>query len=201
MEEQIIDETALWDDFTDIGIFAEFGTPATDWEELTDVELRLAQDITVDEEKALRMIKAAPKSSLAEVAKGLSKTTKEASEILAKLINKKVLNPAPASGGGMTITPTGQNILDTREPGSVLITTKYRYTGPRDEKVRPFCDRMMALNRVYDREEIDTISQRLGYDVWKRRGGWYRVPGSDPPTNIPHCRHSWQGIILRRRTA
>jgi hypothetical protein len=43
---------------------------------------------------------------------------------------------------------------------------------------RPFCKKMIELNRVYTRQEIESISAMVGYSVWDRKGG-------------EGCRHRW----------
>jgi DUF4097 and DUF4098 domain-containing protein YvlB len=43
---------------------------------------------------------------------------------------------------------------------------------------RPFCKKLMELNRLYTRKDIEDISERLGYSVWDRKGG-------------DGCRHRW----------
>jgi len=63
-------------------------------------------------------------------------------------------------------------------------------------KSRPFCERMMDMDRLYTREEINQISASIGRDVWTYRGGWYHNPTTDK--NTPSCRHNWkQNIILK----
>ena len=62
---------------------------------------------------------------------------------------------------------------------------------------RAFCKRLIELGKYYTREEIDKMSSILGYDVWKRRGGWYHNPKTD--VNEPACRHEWQPIVVRRK--
>jgi len=197
----LTDEEILnWKDDEDLAIFAEAGSPSDDYDIIENTELEFAADISEAEAKVLKTIAGDPKLSLQDLSRALWIDIKETSALLGKLIEKELLKPAPASGGGMTITPTGQLEIDRMGPGTTIISTKYRYNGPRDDKNRPFCARLMDLNRVYDRAEIDGLSVKLGYDVWKRRGGWYRVPGSDPALNVPHCRHAWEQIIVRRRT-
>ena len=61
---------------------------------------------------------------------------------------------------------------------------------------RPFCARLMSLNRVYSRSEIETISARLGYSVFDRRGGWWTEPNG---THSPSCRHIWQSQIVVKK--
>lgn len=70
----------------------------------------------------------------------------------------------------------------------------YSYDGPQDSRNRPFCARLMELGRFYTRSEIETISQRLGYSVWDRRGGFYHNPVTDETT--PYCRHTWMSHVV-----
>lgn len=61
---------------------------------------------------------------------------------------------------------------------------------------RPFCARLMQLDRLYSRAEIETISGRLGYSVFDRRGGWWTEPDG---THSPSCRHIWQSQIVVKK--
>lgn len=61
---------------------------------------------------------------------------------------------------------------------------------------RPFCKKLIELNRFYTREEIQKISVRLGYSVFKRAGGFWKRPDG---TNDPQCRHEWrQNIVIKK---
>lgn len=59
---------------------------------------------------------------------------------------------------------------------------------------RPFCKKMVALDRLYSRQDIDFISSKLGYDVWSMRGGFYHNPKYDVTTKF--CRHIWKQNIV-----
>ena len=61
---------------------------------------------------------------------------------------------------------------------------------------RPFCARLMSLNRLYTRAEIQTISARLGYSVFDRRGGWWTMPDGE---HSPSCRHIWYAQTVIKR--
>lgn len=84
-------------------------------------------------------------------------------------------------------------IKGTLNPAQVFI--KYSYEGPQDKRNRPFCSKMMQLNRLYSRAEIESISQRLGYSVFDRRGGFWNNHG----TILPHCRHNWKSNIVVKK--
>ena len=57
-----------------------------------------------------------------------------------------------------------------------------------DHPSRAFCARLMQLDRLYSRAEIETISGRLGYSVFDRRGGWWTQPNGNHSLS---CRHRW----------
>lgn len=92
----------------------------------------------------------------------------------------------------------GQQEKSTETPKSEKITVhiKYEYAWkddiPESERdtpehpSRPFCKRLMELNRVYTRAEIETISQRLGYSVFDRCGG-------------DGCRHQWKRVTIVKK--
>lgn len=54
----------------------------------------------------------------------------------------------------------------------------YYYTGPLDEKTRPFCKRLLALDKVISSLDLDILSNYLDYDVLKYKGSY-------------NCRHKW----------
>lgn len=61
---------------------------------------------------------------------------------------------------------------------------------------RPFCRKMLALDKLYTRADIQKISQYLGYDVMKRAGGFWN---NDGQTEY-HCRHEFfSQIVIKRK--
>lgn len=60
---------------------------------------------------------------------------------------------------------------------------------------RPFCQKLMSLDRYYSRKDIESISARLGYSVFDRAGGWWN-DGSGTPS--PSCRHRWVGNLVTK---
>ena len=102
-----------------------------------------------------------------------------------KPIVRKLIEPLSKIPGGDKTTTT-----------EVLL--RYTYSGPRDDKNRPFCARMLELaeTKIWSRADIENISQRLGYSVWDRRGGWFTEPNG---THRPYCRHRWQVKVVTRK--
>lgn len=57
--------------------------------------------------------------------------------------------------------------------------TYYVFDGPLDEKTRPFCRKLLMLDKVVSSLDIDILSNYLGYDVLKYKGSY-------------NCRHKWR---------
>lgn len=61
--------------------------------------------------------------------------------------------------------------------------TYFYYSGPLDEKTRPFCKRILELDKVFSNTDIEILSNYLGYDVFDSSGTF--GPGAF------NCRHHW----------
>ena len=102
-----------------------------------------------------------------------------------------------------TLTEPIGDILTKIQPQTKELLIRYSYewkTGfsNKDKKTsRPFCVALLDANKMYSRSEIESISARLGYSVWDRKGGWYTVPGTD--THEASCRHQWVSNIVTRK--
>lgn len=102
-----------------------------------------------------------------------------------------------------TLTEPLNDILVKIKPQTKEILIRYSYEwkqgfNNRDKKTsRPFCVALLDADKMYSRSEIESISARLGYSVWDRRGGWYTEPGTD--IHSPSCRHQWVSNIVTRR--
>jgi len=60
---------------------------------------------------------------------------------------------------------------------------------------RPFCKKMISLNKFYSREDIQKVSGILGYDVFGRVGGFW----NDNGVTKKHCRHEWRANIVVKK--
>ena len=90
----------------------------------------------------------------------------------------------------------------TTEP---VLEVRYKYSwaagfSNKDKRTsREFCKVMLDLadqGKVYTRDDIDGISNIMGYSVWNRRGGWYHTASG---VNRPQCRHVWeQQLVIRK---
>jgi hypothetical protein len=102
-----------------------------------------------------------------------------------------------------TLTEPIGDILTKIQPQTKELLIRYSYewkTGfsNKDKKTsRPFCVALLDANKMYSRSEIESISARLGYSVWDRKGGWYTVPGTNE--HEASCRHQWVSNIVTRK--
>jgi hypothetical protein len=105
---------------------------------------------------------------------------------------------------GLNVTQRGVNLLNASQVPTEEFEVRYTYElrdGIDGAKIIPttrdFCREVIELDRAYTREEIDTISSRVGWDVWFERGGWYHNPQTGQ--NTPFCRHIWKFILTKKQ--
>jgi predicted transcriptional regulator len=183
-----------WDDERDLKVFSQFGEDATLFEE---VKMTFASDI---EKAILNTIKENTGITIGEVVNIIDADLLKVSKAIDNLNKTGLIQPAE---GGLTITDNGlREIADM--PTELLV--RYQYEKAPNTKgdiiidtSREFCRSVVRVNRVYSREDINAMSALLGYDVWKRRGGWYTIPDSSPAVHRPSCRHIWASKVIRRR--
>ena len=90
------------------------------------------------------------------------------------------------------------------QTSSFLIRYSYEWkdivpAGERDTAEHPsreFCKRLMRLDKLYSRSDIEQMSARLGYSVWDRKGKWWTMPDG---THSPSCRHTWTSNVVMRK--
>jgi hypothetical protein len=119
-------------------------------------------------------------------------------EILNDFIKKKIIEVAQSK---VNETPKYNVLKTVSELGGKAKTTKlfirYKYdwiTPFSDSDLvtsRRFCVKMREMSNAgksWSRADIETLSERLGYSVWERRGGWYGDSYS--------CRHKWSSKLM-----
>lgn len=151
--------------------------------------------LSVSDAKILDLIKKDPKITPQVIAKALNVNTEWVEAKLATLTGKGILKSSDVSVGDDNIIER-QIVKDVQAPETVEIFIKYSYEGPADSRNRPFCAKMMELNRFYTRAEIEQISARLGYSVFDRRGGFYQRKNG---TVTPYCRHHWKSNVVVKK--
>ena len=192
--------------------FAACGDSVEDFEVIETHDAKNYEQFADDEINVLK----------ANVLDLISKDKRVTPEVMAKVLNKSVDQidnalEALKLEGYLTQTGLAISILNpnytpvvrqltmplSKIPGGDKTTKtevllRYTYSGPEDSKNRPFCARMLQLakTKLWSRADIENISERLGYSVWDRRGGWFTEPNGN---HRPYCRHRWQVKIVTRK--
>jgi hypothetical protein len=199
----------------EITIFSEYGVDSSEykvlktniieWDTPSDEVFSKEQMIfaTIGEVKA--NISALEKSILSmliagEDASSIATATGASVEEIAKSTERLIDFELLVDG---EVSDLGKQLLDEApapiDQFMVVYTYKERPGVPKVlTKSRDFCLRLLSLNRLYTRDEINNISSRVDRNVWNYRGGWYTNPQTQVST--PYCRHIWvQQLVIKKQ--
>jgi hypothetical protein len=205
-----------------IAIFAKFGASKNDFSVFKSREV-FGQTVTKEEEsmhldfaeQSLTVLEAnildliqKDKRVTAEVIAGVTKTDIEIVRRVIDGLDKRDIIKTSESGGGLVrVLSKPLSQLNAPSPQTTTFQVRYSYEwrsdippskrDTADSPSRPFCARLMQLDRLYSRAEIETISARLGYSVFDRRGGWWTKPNGEPS---PSCRHRWMAQTVIKKS-
>lgn len=106
--------------------------------------------------------------------------------------------------GLLKITVKGNN-LTVEKPTLATRKTEVLYSydvrpglgNPIIKNTRAFCVKLIGNDRFYKREEIQSMSEIFGYDVFTYCGGFYTNP--DDGETTPYCRHQWKKNTVVRK--
>ena len=136
----------------------------------------------------------------------IAKAVKEDLVVVQERINKlKELEILKIDSKGVkSLTKPLSEIIDKPVKTSFLVRYSYEWKSivPTSERntaahpSRPFCAKLMQLDRLYSRSEIESISRRLGYSVFDRGGGWWNMGDG---VNSPSCRHQWVSKVVIKK--
>jgi hypothetical protein len=218
-EESAAFSKQMFSDDDVINVFAEFGEDASTYaflkkkkvgfkavELLGDHETMMMEfkEVVLNElEKSVVDLITKDKRITAEILANVTKTDlKVINDTLGKLEAEGILK-ARTVGGVIERSPSRP--LSKLSPGEKAKTTsflvRYSYewksevpTGERDTPEHPsrnFCKKLMSMNKLYSRADIEQITARLGYSVFDRGGGWWG--------DSPSCRHTWMSNIVIKK--
>lgn len=114
-------------------------------------------------------------------------------KIYSNLMNQELLT----DGGELTDAGARQVAHSNIDKMQILYSYELRSDAPAlvaGGESRKFCTKLIELDRLYTREDIDAIGAAEGYDVFAYKGGWYHNPKSD--VNTPWCRHTWRQNVV-----
>lgn len=205
---------------SEIEVFAEYGVDADEYFEIESRKLEIFKDhysfeshlefneqelydyafaidsLTEEERRLVSQVKRDPLISKKDLAVNLEVSEGKLDELIKSLKDKKVLTLTEGAWNVISILPT-QSAIGKIADELKKYEVRYKYQGPKDSKNRAFCKALLNLNKLYTRDEISKISQRVGRNVWTKRGGWYTKPGTD--IHLPYCRHQWASILVKKK--
>lgn len=148
------------------------------------------------------------KMPVAELAKALKTDSSTISASIKKLISNDYLSLSPEKqiGDIVELIPTTEGIdaIDSNDVKTMNVEVLYSYELRKNAPKllpggtsREFCKKLVEIDFLYTRAEIDNLSNEFGTDVWTYKGGWYTNPNTDAPT--PQCRHLWVQNVVKRK--
>lgn len=157
-------------------------------------------------ENILKLLQEDPLITDEALAQALKKKIEDVKSEIQLMINEDLISTKEVNQQGepirkVKVKTEGKDIAKESSIGEVRYQYSWRSEIPKgkrdtnDHPSRPFCARMMELKKLYTREDIDKISDRVGLNVWEFRGGWW----NDDGVNSPSCRHIWKSLIVKRK--
>jgi DNA-binding Lrp family transcriptional regulator len=177
-----------------VNMFLECGEDKGNFEE---VKMEFA---SATETAILQLLNANDGITTGELAKYLKIDTQKVVDTIAKMTSNGLIDDVQ---GKLSVSKLGTSELKKVSEQQIEIRYEYAldpaFSGERKliKTSREFCKQMVNANRLYLRSEIDTISARVGRDIWTERGGWYTIP--DTTVHIHHCRHIWNSKLVRKK--
>jgi hypothetical protein len=199
--EEQFDEYLSLDDT--IAAFREYGEHRENFDIVQSSPLKFADITEADDVKILEILQRQPLTPPADIAKAIRRPLTDVEARIKKMVDMEVL--ATGRGGGLRPTRPVSEIVD--EPSRTRFEIRYSYEwkpevpstqrNTEEHPSRPFCVKLMDLDRYWTRREIETLSQRLGYSVFDRGGGWWGQGVGKPAS--PSCRHEWRSNVVIRK--
>jgi len=208
----------------DYQIFFEFGEDRNAYEVLKsktrfsdDADFEMFGDVTQLQSNILDLIAKDKRITPEVIADTLKEDIGAVKRVIDALIEKGFIKTSEVKQGkGIDsniiierelTAPIGQ-IVEAMKPQTTQILIRYTYEwipqldragkpsqNPLITTSRPFCKYLLEANKFYTRSDIETMSARLGYSVWDRRGGWWNDDGKISES----CRHRWVSNIVKRK--
>lgn len=170
-------------------------------DELNQYQTNFESEVSDREAKILEIIKKDKRVTPEVVASVLKISVDEAKQSINALTEKGLIKTTVVKENGVDVEvkELEQPITEVTDKDQRLkILIRYSYEGPKDDRNRAFCAKMLELDRFYTRQNIETISEKLGYSVWDRRGGFW----NDNGVVKPYCRHHWKSnVVLKKPNA
>lgn len=208
-------EQEVADLFETVGESREEFVVIDGWEAERDSELKFyqsfAEAVSVTEANIIDLIRKDKRISPAVIADTLKVSREWVARKLADMVARGVIEQSSMQVGGDTIVerkPVGTvaDLTEEYKPTTTEVFIRYSYeakpgVGPAIKPTtRPFCRKLVQLHqqgRIYSRADIEQITQRVGYSVFDRAGGFWNMGNG---IISPSCRHFWKtNIVIKKK--
>lgn len=194
---KVVEEVAMESNYSNddvVKLFSECGVSKEDYE-IAKFEFATASQTAI-----LQILNANEGITVGEIAKYVNIEPQVIMDEVDTMIKDGLIT---SDNGQLKATSLGSKELAKVTDNQIELRYEYgldpAFLGEKEiiKTSRDFCRQMIDLNRYYTRTEIDSISARVGRDVWKERGGWYTIP--DTTVHLNHCRHAWLSKLVRKK--
>jgi len=157
------------------------------------------------QKKILTQIQRNEEVTIPQIAKAVGIDEASVISRINTLIDDQVLVEKISREGLITrkVTRTGEAAIKRLQPVTsfkVLYSYEERPNVPKAKSgSRPLCEKLYGSGLFFTREEIQNISNQLGYSVFQLCGGWYTNPNTGRRT--PFCRHEWKRNVVVEKTS
>lgn len=205
-----------------IEVFAAFGESKANYNILASrvrfgeqSEYEAFAEVTQTESNVLDLIAKDKRITPEVIADTLKLTVSRVNSVISSAVDKGLIEVTETTEGkGLQrnviierkLTQPLAKIVEQIKPKTTEFLIRYSYewrpevpVSERDTAEHPsraFCKRLMALDKVYSRADIEQISNRLEYSVFDRQGGWWNDDGDTKP----HCRHTWVSQVVIKKS-
>lgn len=186
-----------------IQMFSEYGVKKSDYNIIESKPLQFADVTDEIDKQILTILKDQPLLRPEDIAAALKISVDTVNDRLKRLIKNEIVKWNPDKGSRELTKPLSE-IIDQKVVTTFEVKYSYEWRNdiPQNQRnsanhpSRPFCARLMEIDKLWDRDEIEKLSFRLGYSVFDRRGGWWTKPNGD---HSPSCRHIWvRNIVVKK---
>lgn len=146
------------------------------------------------EQNIINILVKNPNIAGSDIAKALTIPEKDVAETIRKLKDEGSLKQVDNEW------KVDKKIVDKGNPFNEKLKVMYDYVkrsvadGPDIiDTTRDFCKAVLGSNSYFDAQKIQSFSDRLGYDVFDRGGGWWTHDGE----HDPQCRHEWNLVVVK----
>lgn len=190
------------------GMFEEIGEPRKEYFTLSSkpiagkfdadiVYFQFAEVTRTKDKRILELIQKDGLVSAATIAEAIAETENYVTNRIAELEAQGLIK---TEAGIRKLSKPLSTLADSLPETSIQIRYSYeKKAGVSGNAIiptsRPFCRKLIELDKLYSRAEIERISERVGYSVFDRAGGFWNNNGDVEPS----CRHEWRANVVFKK--